>query len=79
MYGVWSWVAEKTYSSDGTTVLRVADLSQQQRGCHLSKRVAETQDESTADVHWSDGQSHISTTQEEQEIFTYFPSRCRTP
>jgi hypothetical protein len=37
--------------SDGTTVLRVADLSEKQRRGHLSERVAEAQNEATGHVH----------------------------
>lgn len=37
---------------DGTTVLRVADLSEEKGRGHLGERVAETQDETTTQVHY---------------------------
>lgn len=37
--------------SHGTTVLRVADLSEEKGGSHLSEGVAETEDEATSQVH----------------------------
>lgn len=38
-------------SSERTTVLRMADLSEKHRRGHLSQRVTETENESTSHVH----------------------------
>lgn len=59
---------------DGTTVLGMADLGKQEGRGHLSEGVAETENESAANIH-CDGQLLIPSPFRHR--ITYFPSHCK--